>query len=87
MEWTIVQAAFKGLSVGVIILLLNAVFKLKSAVKTNWLGVLLFTIALAVMLVLNLLQIKVPMITLILIASGLLVGIVATLLSRKETTK
>ncbi len=87
MEWTLVQAAFKGLSVGVIILLLNAVFKLKSAVKTNWLGVLLFTIALAVMLVLNFLQIKVPMITLILIASGLLVGIVATLLSRKEKTK
>ena len=28
MEWTIVQAAFKGLSIGVIILLFNAFFKL-----------------------------------------------------------
>ena len=87
MEWTLVQAAFKGLSIGVIILLFNAFFKLKKVVKTDVLGIILFIIVLIAMLTLNLFQVKVPMITLIFIVSGLLVGIIATLLSRKEKQK
>lgn len=87
MEWTLVQAAFKGLSIGVIILLFNAFFKLKKVVKTDVLGIILFLIVLIAMLTLNLFQVKVPMITLIFIVSGLLVGIIATLLSRKEKQK
>lgn len=87
MSWTIVQAIFKGLSVGVILLLFNAFFKLKKAVKTNWLGIILFFIGLATMLVLNLFQIKVPMVSLMIIAFGLLVGLIASIISRKEKDK
>ena len=87
MEWTIVQAIFKGLNVGVILLLLNAVMKLKKDVKISVVGIITFIIVLATTLTLNFLQIKIPMLTLILIALGLLVGIVTTLLTRKEKKK
>jgi len=44
MSWTIVQAAFKGLRIGVIILLIKAVIKLKKAVKFSILSWIIFAI-------------------------------------------
>ena len=87
MTWHIVQAAFKGLSIGVIILLFMAAFKLKKAVPNSWLSAVLFILTLIGMLTLNLLQVTIPMITLIFIATGLLVGLVVTLITRKEGKK
>ena len=91
MSWKVVQAAFKGLSVGVIILLCSAVLKLKKAVPNNWLSAGLFLFTLIGMLVYNVLvnviNFKIPSITIIFIVLGLLVGIIVTLLSRKEATK
>lgn len=87
MTWHIVQAAFKGLSIGVIILLFMAAFKLKKAVPNSWLSAVLFILTLIGMLTLNLLQVTIPMITLIFIATGLLVGLVVTLITRKESKK
>ena len=44
MNWTVVQAAFKGLRLGVIILLIRAVYRLKIAVKFSVLSWIIFTI-------------------------------------------
>lgn len=87
MTWRIVQAAFKGLSIGVIILLFLAVFKLKKSIPNTWLSVALFTLTLGGMLAYNIFQLKIPSVSIIFIASGLLVGLVATLLTRKENGK
>ncbi len=87
MTWRVVQAAFKGLSIGVIILLFLAVFKLKKAIPNTWLSVVLFTITLAGMLAFNFIKLKIPNITIIFIGTGLLVGLVASILTRKENKK
>ena len=83
MTWHVVQAAFKGLSVGVIILLFMAVLKLKKAVPHSFLSAILFVLTLVGMLTLNLLRITIPSVSLIFIGTGLIVGLVITLLSKK----
>ena len=87
MSWTVVQAAFKGLSVGVIILLFNAVIKLKKSVPHSFLSIILFILTLVGMLCLNFFQIKIPSVSIIFIATGLLVGLIASIISRKEIKK
>ena len=87
MSWSIVQAAFKGLSVGVIILLISAVLKLRKSVPHNWLSVVLFSLTLVGMMCYNFFQLNIPSVSLIFIGLGLLVGIIATALSRKEKGK
>lgn len=84
MSWSIVEAAFKGISVGVIILLFMAVLKLRKAVPNSLLSIVIFAIVLAGTLALNIFQIKIPFITLAIIALGLLIGVISTLLTRKE---
>ena len=83
MTWHVVQAAFKGLSIGVIILLFMAVLKLKKAVPHNFLSAVIFVLTLAGMLSLSLLRITIPSVSLIFIGAGLVVGLVITLLSKK----
>ncbi len=87
MTWTVVQAAFKGLSIGVIILLFMAVGKLKKAVPDTWLSIVLFTLTLVGMLVLNIFGWTFPGATLVFIGLGLIVGLIATLITRKEKKK
>lgn len=84
MTWHVVQAAFKGLSVGVIILLFLAVLKLKKAVPQNVLSAVLFIVTLMGMLALNLFRIAIPSVSLIFIGLGLVTGLVVTLLSRRK---
>ena len=84
MTWHVVQAAFKGLSVGVIILLFLAVLKLKKAVPQNVLSAVLFIVTLMGMLALNLFRITIPSVSLIFIGLGLVTGLVVTLLSRRK---
>ena len=87
MSWRIVQAAFKGLSIGVIILLVLAVFKLKKAIPHHYLSIVLFSITLIGMLCLNFFRITIPSVSLIFIGIGLLTGLVFTLLSKKGVQK
>ena len=87
MTWRIVQAAFKGLSIGVIILLCMAVIKLKKSIPNSFLSVILFVITFVGMMLINLFSWKIPSVTLIFIGFGLLVGIVATAITRKEKKK
>lgn len=87
MTWRIVQAAFKGLSIGVIILLCMAVIKLKKSIPNSFLSVILFVITFVGMMLINLFSWKIPSVTLIFIGFGLLVGIVTTAITRKEKKK
>ena len=84
MEWKAVQAIFQGLKVGVIILLLNAVIKLKKGIKVNILGIILFSIALIATLVFSIFAIQFNYLSLCLIALGLIVGLSLTAISKKE---
>ena len=83
MTWHVVQAAFKGLSIGVIILLFLAILKLKKAVPHNLLSAILFILTLGGMLTLTLLRITIPSVSLIFIGTGLVVGLVVSILSKK----
>ena len=84
LEMRAFQAIFKGLKVGVIILLFNALIKLSKGLKVNLISVILFIIALAVALFVSFFDIGFKYTSLCLIATGLLVGVVITLLSKKE---
>ena len=95
MQLTIVQAAFKGLKVGVIILLINAVLKLNKAIKRNAFSITIFVITLITMLSISICKpLMNPTIlaicnrgSLILIAFGLIVGLINGLLNRRKESK
>lgn len=95
MQLTIVQAAFKGLKVGVIILLVNAVIKLNKAIKRNAFSITIFVITLITMLSISICKpFMNPTIlaicnrgSLILIAFGLIVGLINGLLNRRKESK
>lgn len=87
MSWNVVNAAFKGIKVGVIILLVSAVFKLKKAVPTNIQSAIIFIVTLIASLAVSIFAIKIPSFSIILIALGLLTGIVITALSKKGEKK
>lgn len=95
MQLTIVQAAFKGLKVGVIILLVNAVIKLNKAIKRNAFSITIFVITLITMLSISICKpFMNPIIlaicnrgSLILIAFGLIVGLINGLLNRRKESK
>ena len=84
MQWKVVQAAFKGLKIGVILLLLNAVIKLSKNFKINLIGVILFAIALSASLVFSLININFKYISLCLILLGIIVGVVLTIVSKER---
>lgn len=84
LSFHMVNAIFKGVKVGVIILLILAVIKLKKNVEVNTLGLVLFTITLVGMLLLTFFNIKIPSVSIIFIALGLLVGVIVTALTYKK---
>ena len=87
MQWKVIAAMFKGLKVGVILLLINALFKLKKGVKTNLLGIILFVIALSTSLVFSIININFRYLSLCLILLGIVVGITLTALGKMEENK
>ena len=87
MQWKVIAAMFKGLKVGVILLLINALFKLKKGVKTNLLGIILFVIALSASLVFSIININFRYLSLCLILLGIVVGIALTALGKMEENK
>ena len=86
MSWSIVQAAFKGLSIGVILLLIIAIFKLKKAVPNSFLSVCLFIFTLIGMLtytaISNVTGFVIPSVSLIFILLGLVVGFISAAISK-----
>ncbi len=80
MQVDAVKAIFKGLSVGVIILITNAFFKLKKSVKLNISTTILFVVVLSYLVANYFLEITIPFFTLILIMFGFVFGIVTEVL-------
>ena len=87
MQWKVIEAAFKGLKIGVILLLINAVIKLKNGVKVNLLGIILFVIAFSVMIAFSFININFKYLSLCLILLGILVGITLTALGKIKENK
>ena len=87
MQWKVIAAMFKGLKVGVILLLISALFKLKKGVKVNLVGIILFVIALSAMLVFSIININFKYLSLCLILLGIIVGITLTALGKMEGDK
>ena len=83
-EWKAVHAIFQGLKVGVIILLLKAFFRLSKGVKINGLTIILFLVGLITMLSASIFMIEFRYFSLCLILLGIVVGLVATKVNKKE---
>lgn len=84
MQWPVIAAMFKGLKVGVIILLFSAVLKLKKGVKVNLVGIVLFVTALSLMLVFSFIDTGFKYLSLCLILLGIITGIVLTLIGKNK---
>lgn len=90
LSWTVVQAAFLGIRSGVIILLIDAVIKLKKSVKLSPVTILLFCLTVSLIILsfffdfsLSIGSFKVS-ISIILILLGMVIGIVSTALRKGE---
>jgi chromate transporter len=82
MKLNIIQNAFKGLKIGVILLLINATFKLKKSVKFNIVSWLTFIITTTAMVAFTIFNITIPSVSIMFIASGAIIGLVIEVLSR-----
>ena len=78
-----VTNAFLGLKVGVIILLINAVLKLKKSIKFSLPTTIIFLFTLISMVLLTVFNITIPSVSIIFIATGLLFGIVLELITKE----
>ena len=84
MKWQVMQAAFKGLRIGVIILLIKAVLKLKKAIKFSLLSWIIFAIAFIGLFLTTFFEVRLGIgsfnisISLLFILFGIITGIVAT---------
>ena len=87
MQWPVIAAMFKGLKVGVIILLFSAVLKLKKGVEVNLVGTVLFVTALSLMLVFSFIDTGFKYLSLCLILLGIITGIVLTLIGKSKEEK
>lgn len=84
MKWPVIAAMFKGLKVGVIILLFSAVLRLRKGVKVNLVGTILFVSTLSIMLIFSFIDIGFKYLSLSLILLGIITGIVLTLIANKK---
>ncbi len=80
----VINALFKGVRVGVIAVLINAIIKLTKSVEKNLISFILFSITIISYLVVSFLGIEIPAFTLIFIFLGLLTGIIVTKVTSKE---
>lgn len=84
MKFDVIQKIFKGLKIGVILLLINAVFKLKKNVKFNVISWITFSITTVLMVGFAVFKITIPSVSIIFILFGLLIGVVLELISSKK---
>lgn len=84
MALTWINAIFKGLRVGVVILLARAFLKLKKTCKLSVFTWIIFFIVLGINLALAFLNIEFNFTSIIMIAAGLILGVIATKVSKGE---
>lgn len=83
MKLEFINAIFKGLRVGVIILLFSAFLKLKKTLKLSKITTIIFAICLLINIVMAITNINFSYTSIIMIAIGLIFGIVMTKLNKK----
>ena len=86
-QWKPMIAIFKGLKVGVILLLISALFKLKKGMKINAVRIILFVLALCASIAFTIFNVNFRYLSLCLILLGIIVGIVLTALGKMEGGK
>ena len=84
LKFEIINKMFLGLKIGVIILLINAVFKLKKIIKFTKVGVILSVITLTGMLLDTFLNLNIPSISIIFIVLGLTIGVITEIISSNK---
>lgn len=87
MSWEIVANAFKGLKVGVILLLLLAIITIQKAIKWNWISTILFAIAFIVMVVCTAFNITFSFLSISIILLGMIVGIMQEVIKKHKEEK
>ena len=86
-QWPVIDAAFKGLKIGVILLLFTAVVRLKKGIKINLWGLILFSIALSAMIVFSFVNTGFNYLSLCLILLGIITGLILTALGQNKEDK
>ena len=81
LQFTVVQKAFSGIKVGVMVILITTVFKLAKQIKHNCYFYITFTLALATMICFSIFIPSFTWISMILIALGLILGVINTKIS------
>jgi len=90
MSWKIVDAAFKGIKVGVIILLFKAFLKIKKSVPFNLKNIIIFIIGISISLCASIFSWQINIgsfrlsISLLLILFGLLLGVISVITMKGE---
>ena len=84
MKLTFLTAIFRGLRVGVIILLFRAFLKLLKTFKINVFSIVLLVLALGVNITLAILDVKFSYTSMIMIFVGLLIGVIVTRFKKGE---
>ena len=79
-----VAAIFKGLKIGVIVLLISAFFKLSKGIKINRPTIFLFVLALSLMLLFSFVDTPFKYVSLSLILFGIIFGLILTALGNKK---
>lgn len=82
LKFEIINKMFMGLKVGVIILLINAVIKLKKLVKFTKVGFIVASIALIGMVCDTIFNLNIPSLSIIFIVLGLLIGVISELINK-----
>ena len=81
------DALFKGLKIGVILLLFSAVIRLFKSFKINLLGIIIFAIVLVISIVFSFINITFNYLSLVLILAGIFTGLLITALSKRREHK
>jgi chromate transporter len=90
MSWAIVNAAFKGIKASVVILLINAVFKLKRTLKLSKGSIFLFAFTLIGMLLSTFFNFELVIggisvsLSILFILFGIIFGVISELITRRE---
>ena len=84
LQLKIVEAAFSGLKIGVMVILINTVFKLSKGIKKNKYFYIVFTLSLVTTLLFSIFLPSFSWISLILICLGLVLGIVNAYINKEE---
>lgn len=83
-KWPVINAAFKGIKVGVIILILLALTKLWKNYKFTYWGIMLFAITLATTLLIAIFNVNFGYASLILIVLGIITGLIVEAIANKK---